>query len=134
LEEVIFIIETTAARSSAESLVSCLRPSLATKYTAALGKRLLLQGSALGLLEMGEEDTVVVGVAEGVAVGVTEGVAVGVTERTVVDVTVGDEGFGEGVVDGVEEGVEGEVDGVEVVDGLTVRVAYKRQGYKEKDK
>jgi hypothetical protein len=64
LKEVFFSIEKTAACSSAESLTGCLRPSLATKYTAALGKRVLLQRSALGLLEMGEEDAVVVGVVE----------------------------------------------------------------------
>jgi len=61
LEEVFFMIVTAAARSSAESLTVCLRPSFATRYTAALGNNVLLQGFAmkvwlsagLGLLELG---------------------------------------------------------------------------------
>ncbi len=47
MEEVFFMIDIAAARSSAESLAGCLRPSFATKYTAALGNTVLLHGFAV---------------------------------------------------------------------------------------
>jgi hypothetical protein len=55
LEEVLLMIDAAEARSNAESSAGCLRPSFATKYTAALGNDVLLHAE-LGLLELGGAD------------------------------------------------------------------------------